>query len=149
MLPQDNLLVKILILLNVLILIFTYPLTVNPANTILESVTVNRWCKKKRQGGKRDEEDEHDPGEYESWTLYSVKNISRLFICVSAAYLGIELHDKLDKFIGLLGALFCAPLAIMTPALCHLKVVAKTRSQKCVDIFIFALSVLTTIFCIE
>lgn len=128
MLPQDNNLVKLLIMLNVVILIFTYPLTVNPANTILESLTVNKWFRRSREDKMaRDEDDDFEQPTQETWCLYSSKNISRLLICVSAAYLGIELHDKLDKFIGLLGALFCAPLALMTPTLCHLKVLAKTR----------------------
>ena len=134
MLPQSHLLVKVLIFLNVVILIFTYPLTVNPANITLESVTINRWFK-----GSQSEE-----GFFKRWA----KNFSRLLICISAAYLGIELSKSLDKFIGLLGALFCCPLAIMLPALCHLQVLAKSNAEKVVDIAILGISVLATVFCI-
>ena len=103
---------RVLVFLNVIILIFTYPLTINPANSTLENMTVDKWFP--RSGPKR------------RWA----KNISRFLICFSAAYLGIELSDYLDKVIGLLGAVLCAPLALMLPTLCHFKLLAHKRGQK-------------------
>ena len=73
MLPQGDLIVKILITMNVLMLMLTYPLTIYPTNQILESLTWNKWLPRK--------------GNLRTWS----KNFSRFIICLSAAYLGIEL----------------------------------------------------------
>ena len=43
MLPKDSAVVRILVFLNVVILIFTYPLTINPANSTFETMTVDKW----------------------------------------------------------------------------------------------------------
>jgi len=67
---------------------------------------------------------------------------------LTAAYLGIELSKVLDKFLGLMGALFCAPLALMTPTLCHLKVLAKGKQQKLQDIGIIVISTLAVVLCV-
>lgn len=48
LLPQSSFFVQLLIFFNVIILMFTYPLTINPANTTLESATIDRWFPKKK-----------------------------------------------------------------------------------------------------
>ena len=130
MLPKDSAVVRVLVFLNVIILIFTYPLTINPANSTLENMTVDKWFP--RSGPKR------------KWA----KNISRFLICFSAAYLGIELSDYLDKVIGLLGAVLCAPLALMLPTLCHLKLLAHKRGQKVEDLIVIIISLVAMLFCV-
>ena len=72
---------------------------------------------------------------------YYSGNVLRLLITISATYFAIELSKKLDKFLGLLGALLCAPLAILMPILFHLKVVAKTKKEKMIDIGIFTIGI--------
>ena len=71
---------------------------------------------------------------------YSLQNLIRLLVCVAATFCAIAIGKKLDKGIGLMGALLCAPLAITMPALLHLKVVAVTNKEKIEDILIIAIS---------
>jgi len=72
---------------------------------------------------------------------------NRFFIVISAVYLAVVLASKLDKFLSLLGALLCAPLAFTMPTLCHLKLLAKTRRQKIEDVLIIILSFVLLVFC--
>ena len=108
MLPTSHTTVKVLLLAYVVMLVLGYPLTVNPTNTILESYTINRCLPRK--------------GVVRKWS----KNILRTLVCLSAAYVGIELSAYLDLFLGLLGSVICAPLAMIIPTFCHLSLVAKT-----------------------
>lgn len=63
-----------------------------------------------------------------------------------ATYMALELHDKLDKFLSLLGALTGAPLAIFYPALIHLKQMAVTKNEKILDISLIATAVAVLVF---
>jgi len=142
-LPQGDIIVKVLVVLIIIILILSYPLTVNPANTIFEHYTVDKWFP--RTPKEHISIRHHDVNyQLRKWT----KNLSRFFICISAAYLGIELSNVLDKFLGLMGALFCAPLALMTPAICHLKIMAKTKNEKIEDLAIVFISLLAVVLCV-
>ena len=58
----------------------------------------------------------------------------------------MALANKIDKFLGLMGAVLCAPLALMIPALVHLKLSAKTNSSKSADIFLVIISLLVLFF---
>jgi len=127
---MDHLVVKVLLILYVLVVIFTYPLTINPTNNIWEAYTINKLLPRK--------------GLCRKWT----KNFSRVFVCLLAAYLGIELSEYLDRFLGLLGSLLCAPLAMIIPTYCHLKLVARSPKDKLVDLVIIALSCLIMVFCV-
>ena len=71
----------------------------------------------------------------------------RLLFLVIATVCAIELKDVLGKFLSLLGALLCAPIAIMFPGLMHLVTTAKTTSEKIMDIFLIFVSIIVTIFC--
>ena len=77
-----------------------------------------------------------------------MKNMQRVLVVFGAAYLGINFLEYLDKVIGLLGALFCAPLAMIIPTLCHLILVAKTNKEKTEDIIIIVISCMVMVFCI-
>ena len=129
--PQTDLVVKILLMCFIVCITFTYPLSINPCNVTLENYTINKIFPKK--GAKRD----------------TAKNISRVIICLSAVALSIELFDVLDKFLGLVGALFCAPLAFILPTMCHLKLVAKTNEEKIRDIAIVAFALVIMVFSIQ
>ena len=100
---------------------FTYPLTINPANTTFEAFTIEKWFPKRKSNLK-------NPKKIGWKNPRSIcKNFSRFLMVISAAYFGIELSNVLDKFVGLIGALFCAPLGMILPTLCHLKMIAATR----------------------
>ena len=63
-----------------------------------------------------------------------------------AAYCAIELQEKLDKFLSLLGALLCAPLAILYPALIHLRIIARTKRDVLIDLGLVILALVVLIF---
>ena len=126
---MDHVIVKMILVLYVVAVILGYPLSISPTNTTLEKYTFNKYFK---QGNAR----------------YWCMNFSRTFVCLVSAYLSIEVTSVLDKFIGIIGAVCCAPLAFLIPSLCHLKLVAKTNKEKVNDIIIIAVSIATMIFCI-
>lgn len=54
--------------------------------------------------------------------------------------------DKLDKFISVAGAIFGMTNVLLLPALCHLKLVAETRGQRCFDIFVIVFACIMLVF---
>lgn len=76
-----------------------------------------------------------------------LKNASRTFVVVSSVYLSVMLANKLDKFLSLLGALLCAPLAFTFPTLIHYKLIAKTNKEKVEDFIIIIVSFVILVFC--
>ena len=130
MLPQSDALVTILTILYIVVLSLTYPLTIFPANSILENYTTEKLYP------------QHPS------LRYGLKNFSRLIVCFIAAYCGIELAEVLDKVLALLGALGCAPLALLAPALCHLRLVARTKREQLEDIAIVLVSIVIMAFCV-
>lgn len=90
-------------------LVFSYPLTIYPTNKILESflfvrMTENTWKRK--------------------W----LKNLSRTIVCFLACFLSITFTNVLDQFLGVSGALLGVPIILIMPTLCHLILVAETKS---------------------
>ena len=96
--------IKLVFIVN---LLCSYAICIYPTNTIVEG-----WIFGKRQ----------------SKTVFWLKNISRCLVVLAAAYLGVALASKIDKFLGLMGAVLCAPLALTIPSLIDLKVRANTFS---------------------
>jgi amino acid permease len=76
-----------------------------------------------------------------SWKRTWAKNFSRTLVCIGATILALEFEGKIDKFIGLLGALLCAPLALTIPASIHLKVLAETKLERILDSFLVICSI--------
>jgi hypothetical protein len=64
-----------------------------------------------------------------------------------ACYCAIELSKVLDKFLSLLGASLCGPLAIMMPGIIHLRTTATTNCEKFLDIGCIVLSAAVMVFC--
>ena len=95
--------IKILFCLN---LFFSYPLQLYPVNIIVDNILFMGW--------------EKTP------TRQFCKNISRSIIVALSIIVTIMLGDKLDKFLSILGALTCTPIAFTFPALFHYKSSAKT-----------------------
>jgi len=133
MLPAGNFVVIFLKLAFCLCIFLAFPLHVTPLNSIVEgnliSSCLNRpnWSEQAR-----------------TWA----RNASRFLICLVIVSFAVLLADKLDKFLSLLGALFCSPLALTIPAVLHLKLIATTRSEKIKDLTLIAISLGILIFCV-
>ena len=56
------------------------------------------------------------------------------------------LGDKINNFLGLLGALFCTQVGFVFPAAFHLKACAESKLAKCMDITIIVFSACTMVF---
>lgn len=67
-------------------------------------------------------------------------------VAISACYLGVVLSKRIDKFLGLSGALLCAPLSLLFPAMVHLTHLAKTKAQKLGDLAIFGMGLFVFVF---
>lgn len=130
-LPQGDMIVQALLVCFIVCITFTYPLSIFPCNVTLEHYTINYLFphKDKRR--------------------FWAKNFSRFFICISAITVSIKMFSVLDKFLGLVGAIFCAPMAFIIPTMCHLKLVARTNEEKLKDIAIVAFSIMIMVFCVE
>ena len=109
---------------------FSYPIAIAPANVIFEGVLIDPFT---RTGSK---------------TEFWIKNLQRTLVCISAAVLGVQFLNVLDKLIAFIGAAFCAPLAMIMPTLCHLILIAKTRREKIEDIVIMVISMFIMLFCL-
>lgn len=108
--------VKILFCFN---LMFTFPLVIYPSVMIFDNYLFDGWGKtKKRQ-----------------WA----KNFNRAFIVAFTCGFTVLLGNKLDKFLSILGALCCTPIAFIFPSIFHFKVCAETNIQKAIDLSIFVL----------
>ena len=124
MLPADSVVVMVLKLAFCVNMLFSYVIHIKPCNMIIEEWLFDR---------------------YSSATLVKT---SRFAVCLLGGVMAVLLAEKLDKFIGLLGALLCAPVAFTVPAILHLKVLAKTTLSKAIDWFLITLSLLIMIFCV-
>ena len=69
---------------------------------------------------------------------YWMNNLLRTIVALLTVIIAITIADKIDKFLGLVGALLCAPLAMTIPALVHLVLLAKTLKAKIIDIALIA-----------
>jgi solute carrier family 36 (proton-coupled amino acid transporter) len=126
MLPASDPIVIVIKLCFVLNLLCSYGIFINPTNTILEN-----WMFGKKSS---------------PMSSYYTRNFSRFVVCISAAILGVALSDKIDKFLGLMGALLCAPLAITMPSMLHLRLIAKTKRERMIDIALIVISIFILVF---
>jgi len=116
--------VKFLFMTN---LALSYPLVLYPAMMINENYLFDGWEKsKKRQ---------------------TLKNLNRLMLTLFITLFTIVLGQKIDKFLAILGALSCTPVAFLCPALFHLKLAARTNTEKNVDIFIICIALGIVVYC--
>ena len=127
MLPASNIAVVIMKFLFNFNLIFSYAIVIQPTNQIFG----NWFCKCVPKGKAR------------SW----LKNLQRTIVVVFSVFIAIVVADKIDKFLGLVGALLCAPLAMTIPATVHLILLAKTNMQKFIDILLIVGSLVVLSFC--
>ena len=75
-----------------------------------------------------------------------MKNLQRTLVVVITVIISLTIADKIDKFLGLVGALLCAPLAMTIPALVHLILVSKSKKAQFIDIMLIAGSIAVLAF---
>ena len=129
MLPADSGLVVVTKMLYCINLLCTYAICINPTNKILEKAVFR--CKRLKKKSK---------------TRFWLKNLQRFAVVVLGVFLAVTLAHKMDKFLGLMGALLCAPLALTMPALLHLKLLAQSKREKLFDISILFISFVVLVF---
>ena len=128
-LPRKSIVTYGIKILFSIMLLFTYPLQIFPANNVIESYLTPGWPKtRKRQ---------------------LCKNISRTIVVTLSCILAISAYDEVEKLLAIVGALTCCPMAFALPAACHYKLVAKTQTQKTIDIIMVVFSIGATVFCTE
>ncbi|KAI8967884.1 transmembrane amino acid transporter protein-domain-containing protein [Mycotypha africana] len=74
------------------------------------------------------------------------KNIFRFVGVLFCAIVAILGSSDLDKFVSLIGSVFCIPLCFLFPPLFHLKGVAHGWGQKTIDILIIIFGILCMIY---
>lgn len=124
MLPASEPIVIAVKLLFVVNLICSYAICVYPTNTIIESVYPHGKSKR----------------------VFWLQICSRASVVIAAAYLGLAMAKKIDKFLGLMGALLCAPLALTFPAAINYKLLATTKKEKAIDIALILFSFAVLVF---
>ena len=108
-------------------LFFTYPLQLYPAHIIVESYLYIGWPKSRKRM---------------MW-----KNVSRSTLVIITVVFTLSLGEKIDKFLSLLGAIACTPIAFTLPAAFHLKACAKTAPQKAADVIVILFSIAVGAYC--
>jgi len=68
-------------------------------------------------------------------------------IVTSTVLVSIGCGDNLDKFLSMLGAFACTPIAFTLPAWFHYRVCATTSWEKAVDLTIIIVSIFLMLFC--
>ena len=109
-------------------LVLTFPLTVYPANIIVESYLFE--------------------GTKASKTRTYLKNLSRTIVSMIGVGVCVVVGSEVDKFISLSGTLACTPISFFLPAMFHLKLAGPlTKTEKFIDYGIIGLSMLILVFC--
>ena len=73
-------------------------------------------------------------------------NVLRSLVVLLTVIVVLCVADKLDRVISIAGAIFGMTNVLLLPALCHLKLVAETRTQKVVDILIAVFACFMLVF---
>jgi hypothetical protein len=110
-----------------LVVIFTYPLQIGPANFVLESYLFNGWEKSQKR----------------KWC----KNLSRSLVVFVTIALTISMYEFIFELIDIAAALTAVPMAFTLPALFHYGAVAESGCSKTLDLIIIVGSIGTSIFC--
>jgi solute carrier family 36 (proton-coupled amino acid transporter) len=109
-------------------LFLTFPLTVYPANIIIESYVFAKMGQSKKR-------------------TY-LKNLSRSFVSFVGVATCMAVGQGVDKFISLSGSVACTPISLTLPAIFHLKLAGPlTKTQRIIDYSIIGLSFIILIYC--
>ena len=120
-LPQNSPVAWVVACLYSLVVVFTYPLQIAPANNVLESYLFNGWEKSKKR----------------QWC----KNLSRMVVVFISCALTIGMYDFISELLEIASALTAIPMAFTLPALFHLGLVANTPCAKAIDIIFIVCSI--------
>ena len=124
--PQNNIVTWITAVCYSLVVIFTYPLQIAPANNVLESYLFAGWPKSpKRQWG---------------------KNLSRMLVVFSTCVITVAMYDSISQLLEIASALTCVPMAFLLPAMFHLKECADTPCAKALDIIAMIVAVAIALY---
>ena len=126
-LPQDSYVAWTIAVLYSVVVIFTYPLQIGPANFVLESYLFNGWEKSQKR----------------KWC----KNLSRSLVVFVTIALTISMYEFIFELIDIAAALTAVPMAFTLPALFHYGAVAESGCSKTLDLIIVVGSIGTSIFC--
>ena len=85
-------------------LVFSYPLQLYPVHIIIENYLYSSWPKSKKR--------------------MNMKNLTRTILVSITVIFTLSLGKKIDKFLALLRAVGCTPIAFTLPAAFHLKACA-------------------------
>jgi len=77
-----------------------------PAHIVIESYIFKGWAKSKKR--------------------MMLKNVGRTIVVAISVIFTIALKKKIDKFLSILGAVACTPIAFIFPSAFHLKSCANT-----------------------
>ena len=116
--------VRILFCVNVMA---SFPFILLPVHLIFENALYHDWPKTRQR--------------------QMLKNLNRSLLVVIIVAITIALKHKLDQFVSLLGALTCAPIAFILPALFHLKACPQNIWTKAMNISIIVFGSAVFIFC--
>ncbi|KAG0675686.1 hypothetical protein C6P40_001406 [Pichia californica] len=118
-LPQDSIAVISIQFFYALAIMLSVPLQILPAIRLMESRIFKR-----RLSGRIDPKTK------------IFKNLFRIFVTFITSIIAYLGSSNLDLFVSFIGCIACIPLVYMYPPMLHLKVVAKTKISKGVDIFL-------------
>lgn len=127
-LDETNIFIKVTRLLFCVNLVFSYPLTIYPTNKSIESFLFVRMLEN-------------------TWQRKWLKNLSRTVVCFLGCFLSITFTNVLDHFLGVSGAVLGIPIILITPTLCHYKLVAESKLSKRVDVAFILFAIAVMILC--
>lgn len=116
--------IKILFCVNVMT---SFPFILLPVHLIFENALYHDWPKSRQR--------------------QMLKNLNRTVLVAMIVGLTIALKHKLDQFVSLLGALTCAPIAFILPAMFHLKVCSHDLRTRLMNYSIIVFGGVVFIFC--
>ena len=126
-LPQNSWIAWLVAVLYSLVVVFTYPLQIGPANYVLESYLFNGWEKSAKR----------------KWC----KNLSRTLVVFASCVLTISMYEFISELLEIASALTAIPMAFTLPSLFHLGKVADSCFSKFIDILFIVCSILISLFC--
>ena len=72
--------------------------------------------------------------------------MTRSFVLILSVVVSVWVADSLDTVIAVAGAVLGMTNVLLFPALCHLKLIAKTKSERIADYLIIAFSIFMVFF---
>ncbi|KAI9797029.1 MAG: neutral amino acid transporter [Piccolia ochrophora] len=126
-LPQDNRFVNGVQFLYSLAILLSTPLQLFPAIRITENEFFTR------------------SGKYNPYIKWQ-KNVFRFFMVMLTSAIAWGGADDLDKFVALVGSFACVPLVYVYPPLLHYRAIARSRTQRIIDLSLVVFGFIVMIY---